>query len=223
MKEIRLLLIVTMLLLLTVTPILGAPVQSAEEPARKSFEEVYRRQPFTFDCTYCHADGIATNVMMPHKNELEFHDKLNPNASRCYACHDFEQRDKLKLFSGKLITFEESPKLCYQCHQKRYDTWSMGDHGKIDLSCSDFTCHNPHNPRLYKVSLGEGYPLPPPPHPPSPPRLGEESNGEPYWEAASNLSNMLLIGILIVILLFIAMAGMTVMSMATGHPKNGEK
>lgn len=223
MKKIRLLLIVAMLLLLTAAPIYGALVEDSSEPARKAFETVYRRQPFTFDCTYCHANGTATNVMMPHKNDLEYHDKLNPSVSRCFGCHDFNQRDKLKLFSGELITFDQSPKLCYQCHQKRYDTWSLGDHGKKDLSCSDFACHDPHNPRLYKVSLGEGYPLPPPPHPPSPPRLGEESNGEPYWEAAANLSNMLLIGILIVVLLTIAGAGMAVMSISTGHPKDEDK
>ena len=147
MNKIRLLLIVAMLLLLTATPILGASVQSAEEPARKTFEQVDRRQPITFDCRYCHVNGTATNVMMPHPNELEFHDKLNPTASRCFdchnlrcfVCHDFKQRDKLKLFSGELIPFEESPKLCSQCHLNRYDTWLMGDHGKNDRRCSDLS------------------------------------------------------------------------------------
>ena len=223
MKKIRLIglmLIVAILLLFTTTPIYGASVESAEEPARKAFEQVYRRQPFTFDCTYCHANGTATNVMMPHANELEYHDKLNPSVSRCFGCHDFMQRDKLKIFSGELVSFDRSPELCYQCHQKRYDTWSLGDHGKPDLTCSDFSCHNPHSPRLFKVSLGEGYPLPPPPHPPEPPRLGEESNGEPYWEAAASLSNMLLIGILLVVLLTIGGAGVAIMSVTTTHPKD---
>ena len=213
-------LIVAILLLFTTTPIYGASVESAEEPARKAFEQVYRRQPFTFDCTYCHANGTATNVMMPHANELEYHDKLNPSVSRCFGCHDFMQRDKLKIFSGELVSFDRSPELCYQCHQKRYDTWSLGDHGKPDLTCSDFSCHNPHSPRLFKESLGEGYPLPPPPHPPEPPRLGEESNGEPYWEAAASLSNMLLIGILLVVLLTIGGAGIAIMSITTTHPKD---
>lgn len=104
------------------------------------------------------------------------------------------------MLSGELISFNESPKLCYQCHQRRYYTWLHGDHGKSGVRCSDFSCHNPHNPRLSKVGLGIGYPLMPPPNPPEPARLLVPSNNEPYYDAVISTGKTF-IGVLAVVLL----------------------
>jgi len=181
-------------------------IQSAEEPAKIADETINRRSPFTFECDFCHSNGTAVNQKVPHSTTLVYHDKLVLQGEvGCFICHDFYERDKLKLLSGELVSFNESPKLCYQCHQKRYDTWLFGDHGKSitelylgedilsEISveeledrryrCSDFRCHNPHNPRLYKVGLGIGYPLPPPMDPPEIVNFLNPGNDAPYTKA----------------------------------------
>lgn len=181
-NKVGIILIFIALNLLITSPVFAA-VPSAGDAANMADEIINRRLPFTFDCDFCHISGTAVDVSMPHRNSLEYHDKLVvEDTPGCFICHDFNRRSRLRLLSGELITFDESPRLCYQCHQKRYDTWYNGDHGKSGVRCTDFTCHDPHNPRLFKVSLGPGYPLPPPPDPPEPARFFGESNGEPYYE-----------------------------------------
>ena len=82
----------------------------------------------------------------------------------CLDCHDKNNRDSLKLASGKLIGFDESYKLCGQCHGDKLRDWKVGVHGKRTgewngrkqyLLCVH--CHNPHSPKFKPVK-----PLPPP-------------------------------------------------------------
>lgn len=206
MKKTGMLVLIFILFSLVIINPVIATVPSAEDAANKADEVIYRRLPFTFDCDFCHVNGEAPNEMVPHSTSLEYHDKLVfRNQTGCFICHDYYQRSKLKLMSGELAPFEESPKLCYQCHQKRYDTWFNGDHGKSDLRCSDFKCHNPHNPRLFKVSLGIGYPLPPPLAPPEPAVFTEESNGEPYYDAVVLSGKVFIVTLVLVFLISILM------------------
>lgn len=122
-----------------------------------------------FPCSDCHGD-METN---PERRALEEHTeivKMFDHASDqrwCLDCHNPDDRDKLRLASGKLITFEESYYLCGQCHGTIFRDWKAGVHGKrtgewngkkIYRLCVH--CHNPHSPRFKPLK-----PLPPPKRP----------------------------------------------------------
>ncbi len=91
----------------------------------------------------------------------------------CLDCHDPVDRDSLHLASGERIPFDESYRLCGQCHGEKYRDWKAGVHGrrtgmwnghKQYLLCAH--CHNPHQPRFH--------PLAPKPPPIPPARPGEQ-------------------------------------------------
>ena len=126
--------------------------------------------PFTdgiFPCTDCHID-MEVN---PNRRALvDMHDDIDAIFDHdsdnrwCLDCHDIESRDYLRLASGKLISFEESYKLCGQCHGDKLRDWKVGVHGKRTgewngkrhyLLCVH--CHNPHSPKFTPLE-----PLPPP-------------------------------------------------------------
>lgn len=120
-----------------------------------------------FPCSECHAYQ-ETN---PNRRELvDMHDDISAmfdhdSANRwCLDCHNADNRDFLHLASGKLLTFEESYKLCGQCHGDKLRDWKVGVHGKRTgewngtkqyLLCVN--CHNPHSPKFRKLA-----PKPPP-------------------------------------------------------------
>ena len=110
----------------------------------------------TFPCSMCHAD-METNL---EKRELvDMHDDIvltHDEENRwCMACHDANNRDMLHSASGELIDFDESYKLCGQCHGPKLRDWEAGIHGrrtgqwngeKQYLLCAH--CHNPHSPKF---------------------------------------------------------------------------
>ena len=112
-----------------------------------------------FPCTMCHAD-MEVNI---ERRELEeFHDDIvlrhDEENSWCMACHDANNRDMLHTASGQLISFEESYKLCGQCHGPKLRDWKEGIHGrrtgswngqKEYLLCAH--CHDPHAPKYKKL------------------------------------------------------------------------
>ena len=115
--------------------------------------------PFSEDiypCSACHAD-MEPNL---ERRELEeFHDDIvldHDEENRwCLACHDAENRDMLHSAGGEPIDFEESYKLCGQCHGPKLKDWKAGIHGrrtgewdgrKEYLLCAH--CHDPHAPRF---------------------------------------------------------------------------
>jgi hypothetical protein len=121
----------------------------------------------TFPCTDCHAN-FAPN---PKRRKLvdwhtEISDIFNHDSENrwCLDCHDLNNRDSLKLASGKLLDFKESYKLCGQCHGEKLRDWKVGVHGKRTgnwngkkeyLLCVH--CHNPHSPKFAELK-----PEPPP-------------------------------------------------------------
>ena len=126
--------------------------------------------PFTegiFPCNDCHSE-IEPN---PIRRELvDMHDDISAIFNHdsenrwCLDCHDMNNRDSLKLASGKLLSFEESYKLCGQCHGEKLRDWKVGVHGKRTgywngkkeyLLCVH--CHSPHSPRFNPLT-----PEPPP-------------------------------------------------------------
>jgi len=126
--------------------------------------------PFTdgiFPCNDCHSDIVPN----PQRRELvDFHDDISAIFNHdsenrwCLDCHDMNMRDSLRLASGKLLSFEESYKLCGQCHGEKLRDWKVGVHGKRIgewngkkeyLLCVH--CHNPHSPKFEAMT-----PEPPP-------------------------------------------------------------
>jgi hypothetical protein len=131
--------------------------------------------PFTegiFPCSQCHdpkAGGDRT------RRELGFHadaDAGEPAAvfdhdsehRWCLDCHDFQNRDVLRLANGDPVPFTESYRLCGQCHGDKFRDWRLGVHGKrIGMWNGAKTyflcvnCHNPHTPRFKGVrEIGPG-------------------------------------------------------------------
>jgi len=126
--------------------------------------------PFTegiYPCNDCHSDIVPN----PKRRKLvDMHDSISAifnhdSANRwCLDCHDMNNRDSLRLASGKLLSFEESYKLCGQCHGDKLRDWKVGVHGKRTgywngkkeyLLCVN--CHSPHSPHFKALT-----PEPPP-------------------------------------------------------------
>jgi len=120
-----------------------------------------------YPCTDCHANFPPNPV---RRELVEWHDDISPIFNHdsenrwCLDCHDLNNRDSLRLASGKLLSFKESYKLCGQCHGEKYRDWKVGVHGKRTgmwngpkeyLLCVH--CHNPHSPKFEELT-----PEPPP-------------------------------------------------------------
>jgi hypothetical protein len=112
-----------------------------------------------FPCMECHKDQKDKN-----RRELGFHDEqqsvFDHDAEHrwCLDCHDFENRNVLRLASGATVPFTESYRLCGQCHGDKFRDWRLGIHGKRvgmwDGAKTYFlcvNCHNPHSPRFKGV------------------------------------------------------------------------
>jgi hypothetical protein len=76
----------------------------------------------------------------------------------CLNCHSTYKRNYLHLMTGEDISFDESYRLCGQCHGTIYRDWKIGLHGrrvgqwngkKLYLLCAH--CHDPHKPRFRKL------------------------------------------------------------------------
>jgi hypothetical protein len=154
--------------------ILGAPAASSEgQPTEDSGGKLEVQVPppplsDLFPCSQCHAD-MKVN---PKRRKLtEMHDdiilKHDEENRWCLDCHNPDDRDKLRLASGKLIDFSESYRLCGQCHGPKYRDWKAGVHGKRTGSWNGekqyllcVHCHDPHSPHFKPIK-----PMPPPVRP----------------------------------------------------------
>ncbi len=124
-----------------------------------------------FPCTDCHdpdipVKGKPRKLKRAHQ-EIELrHDAEN---RWCLDCHDETNFDQLHLANGEGVPFEESYRLCGQCHGDKYRDWRAGIHGrrtgrwdgeKTYLLCVN--CHYSHDPAFQ--------PLEPKPAPKAPER-----------------------------------------------------
>lgn len=112
-----------------------------------------------------------------HTQVLRGHDKLGTGSQACWSCHLSTEMKTLHLASGQVrFPLSESPRLCAQCHQKRYDAWLSGTHGVAawkegdsDVRGSEKAicaqCHNPHRPQVVfsNITLPHPEAVPPPP------------------------------------------------------------
>jgi len=140
-------------------------------------------------CSQCHEKGKFER----DRRRLSYHEDIRlrhgDKERWCLDCHDYEDRDKLRLASGTKISFDESHRLCGQCHGPTYRDWKKGIHGKRTgywngakryLLC--VYCHWPHEPHFKALE-----PLPPPVRPeyyrPGSDRDGAEARYQKYREA----------------------------------------
>jgi hypothetical protein len=136
-------------------------------------EGIYRvRQSLAYEdffpCSDCHAD---MEVNLERRQLEEMHDDIvldhGPKERWCFDCHNPDDRDSLRLANGTPIGFDESYRLCGQCHGTIFRDWREGIHGRREgywngaksyLLCAH--CHDPHAPRFQPIA-----PLPPPVRP----------------------------------------------------------
>jgi hypothetical protein len=119
-----------------------------------------------FPCTDCHDPEIPVNTRRRELATAHTDIRLRHDEEHrwCLDCHDAGNRDVLHLAGGELVPFEESYRLCGQCHGDKYRDWRAGVHGrrtgrwdgeKSYLLCVH--CHDSHAPRFKPLA-----PLPPP-------------------------------------------------------------
>jgi hypothetical protein len=137
---------------------------AGSSPARHAEERVeVPPPPFSdgiFPCSACHAarkpdrtrrvlQDMHTDIVLKHDEEHRW----------CLDCHDTANRDVLHLASGEPVPFEESYRLCGQCHGEKLRDWRAGVHGRRTgswngakgyLLCAH--CHNPHQPRFAAIA-----------------------------------------------------------------------
>lgn len=124
--------------------------------------------------------GTALDCLSCHTRVLKGHDKLGEGSEACWACHYNMEMGVLSLAGGEThLPLSDSPQLCGQCHQKRYEAWSEGEHGvpawkqgepgisgAEEVKCVN--CHEPHQPQVALLNITELHP-PSAPSPPPPP------------------------------------------------------
>lgn len=120
-----------------------------------------------FPCTDCHKNlkpNPTRRVLVDWHDDISAMFNHDSENRWCLDCHDLNNRDSLRLASGKLLDFKESYKLCGQCHGEKLRDWKVGVHGKRTgdwngrkeyLLCVN--CHNPHSPKFEELT-----PEPPP-------------------------------------------------------------
>lgn len=123
----------------------------------------------TFPCSDCHDPEIPVNRQ---RRELQMaHTEIQLRHAEwgrwCLDCHDAGDRDQLRLASGELVPFEESYRLCGQCHGDKLRDWRIGVHGRRTGSWSGeksyllcVHCHDSHDPAFKPIEPMPG-PRPP--------------------------------------------------------------
>ncbi len=114
-------------------------------------------------CSTCH-DGRAPNPQNVSAATLdEFHQGMtfDHGSITCYACHNPDDADTLRLADGTSVAYPDVMTLCSQCHGPQATAYAHGAHGGMtgswDLShgpqmknnCID--CHDPHAPSYPKM------------------------------------------------------------------------
>ena len=117
-------------------------------------------------CSTCHSVRQANLENKTVATLDEFHQGMTFNHGNitCYACHNPNESDALRLADGSSVAYENVMTLCSQCHSKQAESFAHGAHGGMnghwDLSrgpqmknnCID--CHDPHVPKYPKMIVG---------------------------------------------------------------------
>ena len=136
------------------------PSASRPDPSPAELRVEVPPPPFSdgiFPCTVCHNESMPANRTRRRLTDMHTDIELTHDSEHrwCLDCHDADHRDQLHLASGEPVPFEESYRLCGQCHGEKYRDWRAGVHGrrvgewngtKRYLLCVH--CHSPHQPRF---------------------------------------------------------------------------
>ena len=116
-------------------------------------------------CTDCH-EGEPVNARVRVLDDEHDEMTFDHGTTWCLDCHD-AQEDALHLASGKHVDFDDTSRLCTQCHGEKLADWEAGVHGKRTghwRGPKDYepciACHDPHDPTFAGVA-----PKPPPVRP----------------------------------------------------------
>jgi hypothetical protein len=114
-----------------------------------------------FPCTECHNADMPPN--RTRRVLTDMHDDINLRHDEehrwCLDCHDADDRNVLHLAGGEKVPFDESYRVCGQCHGEKLRDWRAGVHGrrsgqwnghKTYLLCAH--CHSPHQPRFARLA-----------------------------------------------------------------------
>jgi hypothetical protein len=124
---------------------------------------VVPRTPYleTYSCiVQCH-DKLQVNPVQ--RPLTEFHSlrtvRHGPAIHWCTSCHDLFDLDRLRMLDSSHLSFDESYRICSQCHSGQYRDWEAGIHGlqtgswqgsQARRSCT--FCHDPHVPGTPRVA-----------------------------------------------------------------------
>lgn len=121
-----------------------------------------------FPCSRCH-DKI--DLQKPTVPPRAPHDRMTfkhmAGIEMCVQCHVHDVMDSLQLFTEEHVSFDESDRVCGQCHSEKHKDWTLGIHGKVvgswqrlrvRYTCTD--CHPAHQPKYQPTKT-----LPPPQFP----------------------------------------------------------
>ncbi|RLB55466.1 MAG: hypothetical protein DRJ42_06165 [Deltaproteobacteria bacterium] len=95
------------------------------------------------DATPRRLTELHTDIELDHAEVMSF----------CDTCHYLENIDEFQLIDGTRVPFDESHRVCGQCHGEKTRDWSLGIHGIYTgswqttahrRSCT--ACHDPHAP-----------------------------------------------------------------------------
>ncbi len=117
-------------------------------------------------CSTCHAVRKPNLENVSAATLDEFHRGMTFNHGKivCYACHNPDDSDALRLADGRFVAYQNVMKLCSQCHSKQAESFAHGAHGgmnghwdltrgpQIKNNCID--CHDPHAPTYPKMVVG---------------------------------------------------------------------
>lgn len=136
---------------------------TGDPPQQPAFQVASSTDHMTrFPCSRCHKDSLAATRPAPaastEKKAAHWEIKLQhagKQVMECATCHNEKEMDALSSLNKQPIGFNESHKLCAQCHSRQEADWRGGAHGKraagwaaarIINNCT--ACHDPHNPKI---------------------------------------------------------------------------
>ncbi|BDS14764.1 cytochrome c3 family protein [Aureispira anguillae] len=115
-----------------------------------------------YPCSNCHNEALESLKSKEQKLGQKAHWDIqlkhaSSDVMTCTTCHSETNMDDLHSITNKKILFNNSFKVCAQCHQEEYKDWAGGAHGKriggwtkpiVKKTCVN--CHNPHRPAFEK-------------------------------------------------------------------------